>query len=103
MYVVDPLLNFTITDADSGSNANITASISDGDDTDPKFTISGQQLYADGGKLDYEALNTKEYRYILSINANDNPQTGKSRNNMALIIVKVKLINIIITFFFLKV
>ncbi|XP_041365606.1 cadherin-23-like [Gigantopelta aegis] len=87
--VADPLLTFGITDADSGSNAKVTVYISDGDEVNPKFNISGQQLYVNSNTLDYEALNNQEYHYFLSITAKDNPQKGKPRSNFALVIVKI--------------
>ncbi|XP_041365610.1 protocadherin Fat 4-like [Gigantopelta aegis] len=87
--VADPILTFGISDADSASNADVTVFISDGDDVNPKFNISGQQLYVVGNALDYEAVGNKEYRYILTITAKDNPQKEKPRNNLALVIVKI--------------
>ena len=88
--VADPLLDFGITDADSGSNANITVSISDSANISSMFTISGHQLYVDGTQLDFEALNNNEYRYLLTVIAKDNPYNEKQMSNLALVIVKVQ-------------
>ncbi|XP_067654382.1 protocadherin Fat 4-like [Haliotis asinina] len=84
------LLDLTCTDDDDGNNAMFSVSIGSGDDTDPKFKMSGKQLLTSSTPLDYESLKDNDYMYTLVITAVDTPDQGEANTGTAIVKVKVK-------------
>ncbi len=88
--IIAVLLDLNCTDADSGPNGNITMQVMDGDDpASNKFQLSGTQLSALGGDLDYETLESSQYMYILTVAAEDAPQNESPKTGVTLVIVSV--------------
>ncbi|XP_071099221.1 protocadherin-16-like [Haliotis cracherodii] len=84
------LLDLTCTDDDDGNNAIFTVSIGSGDDTDPKFKMSGKQLLTNSYTLDFESLKDNDYMYTLVITAVDTPDQGEANTGTAIVKVTVK-------------
>ncbi|XP_046555688.1 protocadherin Fat 4-like [Haliotis rubra] len=84
------LLVLTCTDDDDGNNAIFRVSIGSGDDTDPKFKMSGKQLLTSSTPLDYESLKDNDYMYTLVITAVDTPDQGEANTGTAIVKVTVK-------------
>ncbi|XP_071104750.1 cadherin-23-like [Haliotis cracherodii] len=77
------LLQLTITDADSGVNAEYDVTMDGDDPSDPAFTLdpSTLQLSVDANKLDYESLEASAFTSTLTFVATDKateyePRTG---------------------------
>ncbi|XP_067654380.1 cadherin-23-like [Haliotis asinina] len=84
------LLDFTSTDQDDGNNALFDVTVGEGDDTLPKFKVSGQQLKTDANLLDYDSLEASGYMYTLVITAVDTPDQGEANTGTAIVKVTVK-------------
>ncbi|XP_041372466.1 protocadherin beta-9-like [Gigantopelta aegis] len=85
----DTLLGeLTCADEDSGDNSNISLTIVNGDDAgNPKFSIRGLDLFADGTSLDYESVLTHEY--TLTVAAVDNPGGVWQNTGTAVVVIQV--------------
>ncbi|XP_046562254.1 protocadherin Fat 3-like [Haliotis rubra] len=72
------VLDFTVSDADDGTNAAYSIAIEAGDDVSPKFKVTGNQLQTEANALDYELLSGTGFMYTLTVVAinDDNIRTG---------------------------
>ncbi|XP_041365608.1 protocadherin Fat 3-like [Gigantopelta aegis] len=84
------LASVDCTDADSGSNGNISASITEGN-TDGVFYMTGLQLYVNGSEVDYE--RSESHVYTLVIKVTDLPQSDHPHTTAVLVYVTVLPVN----------
>ena len=73
-------------DADSGSNGEVSASVSEGD-TDHVFYVDGLQLYVNGSEVDYERNTNHVYTLVLKVT--DLPTTDHPHTTAVLVSVTV--------------
>ena len=78
-------------DADSGSNGEVSASVSEGD-TDHVFYVNGLQLYVNGSEVDYERNTNHVYTLVLKVT--DQPTTDHPHTTAVLVSVTVCALNI---------
>ncbi|XP_046330605.2 protocadherin Fat 3-like [Haliotis rufescens] len=79
----------TVTDADSGSNGNVTLTLIEGDDSsNPVFTLDGGVLSGRSQRADYEA-GPSGHRYLLTIQATDTPDTDQPLSSTCVVVVEI--------------
>ncbi|XP_046564845.1 cadherin-23-like [Haliotis rubra] len=83
------LMEFTVTDADIGVNAEYDLTVSAGDDTDPKFSITGTTLYVDSSNVNYEDMVDINFKYTLTVTAIDKPTEGQPLTGITIVTVTV--------------
>ncbi|XP_041367349.1 protocadherin Fat 3-like [Gigantopelta aegis] len=84
------LASVDCTDADSRSNGNISASITEGN-TDDVFYVTGLQLYVNGSEVDYE--RSESHVYTLVVKLTDFPQSDHPHTAAVLVYVTVLPVN----------
>ncbi|XP_046559783.1 protocadherin Fat 4-like [Haliotis rubra] len=85
------LLQLTITDADSGVNADFDVTMDGDDPSDPAFTFdpSTLQLSVDANKLDYESLAGTAFTSTLTFVATDKATEYEPRTGTTVAVIKV--------------
>ncbi|XP_048242499.1 cadherin-23-like [Haliotis rufescens] len=85
------LLQLTITDADSGVNAEYDVTMDGDDPSDPAFTFdpSTLQLSVDANKLDYESLEASAFTSTLTFVATDKATEYEPRTGSTVALIKV--------------
>lgn len=91
MFLLDvKILDMACSDADSGDNAQVSASISDGNSAGV-FSSTQFQIFADTSMIDYEALRNTNYTYYLSVDVYDVPSEGPANTGRITIVAEVKV------------
>ncbi|XP_067654496.1 cadherin EGF LAG seven-pass G-type receptor fmi-1-like [Haliotis asinina] len=85
------LLQLTITDADSGVNADFDVTMDGDDPSDPAFTFDPTtlQLSVDANKLDYESLAATDFMSTLTFVATDKATEYEPRTGTTVAVIKV--------------
>ncbi|XP_067654493.1 protocadherin Fat 4-like [Haliotis asinina] len=85
------LLQMTITDADSGVNADFDVTMDGDDPSDPAFTFDPTtlQLSVDANKLDYESLEATDFMSTLTFVATDKATEYEPRTGTTIAVIKV--------------
>ncbi|XP_071104749.1 protocadherin Fat 4-like [Haliotis cracherodii] len=87
------LVDLVATDADSGTNGDISMQIAAGDDpVTPRFELSGTQL-SSLDNLDYESLADTQYMFLLTVEATDLPDKESPKTGVTMVAVTVLPVN----------
>ncbi|XP_067654495.1 protocadherin-9-like [Haliotis asinina] len=83
------LLDLVATDADSGTNGEISMQITAGDDPlSSRFELIGTQL-SSLGNLDYESLADTQHMFLLTVEATDSPEKESPKTGVTVVAVTV--------------